>query len=176
LSCVLLRKCLTKAEDSLYSKLSPQARQHVKRELLSALQQEQVGEIRRKLVYCVSGLASGLIEGGDYPELIPTLFNWCKPETPPALRESALGVFTQLATFLLEKGLEPYLRDLKNVFSASLKDSNSKIRLAALEATSSVILVINKKQRQGFVDLIPLMLQVSCFNLFLIIIGTCKST
>jgi hypothetical protein len=147
LCCILLRKCLTKTDDGLYNKLSDNVKGLVKQELMNALQHEPESQIRRKLVYCLSGVASGLIESGEFNELIPNMFNWCKPETPFYMKESALGIFNQLATYLLEKGLAPYLTAFKQVFTACLNDDSGPVRLAALEATTSVVLVLDKQKR-----------------------------
>jgi importin-5 len=154
----LLRKCVVKGEESLYPHLSEKVQEYLKVELLKALQNEEDASIRKKLVYALSGLSSGLLEEGEFKELIPTMFNWTKPDSPLYLRESALNVFSQLATFILEKGLSPYLDVLKNVLGACLKDDSPKIKLAAHGATTAILLVLSKKSVMGFVELLPLML------------------
>jgi hypothetical protein len=160
LACVLLKKCIAKTEDSLYPHLSPQVKDAVKVELIGALKEEQVDHIRSKLAYTVAGFVSGLIENNEYPEFIPTMFQWAQNPNPN-IRENALAVFNQLATYMLNKGIAPYLQNIREMLAFCLADKdNDKVRLAALEATCSVILVLEKGQFSAFQDLIPLMLQV----------------
>eukprot|EP01027_Heterolobosea_sp_BB2_P017416 GEZU01024672.1.p1 GENE.GEZU01024672.1~~GEZU01024672.1.p1 ORF type:complete len:931 (-),score=263.30 GEZU01024672.1:811-3603(-) len=159
LSCLLVRKCIAKTEDSLYPKLSEEVKALVKKELISALESESIPTIRKKLTYAVSGLASGLLETGEYPELLPAMFNWTKSANP-LHRESALLIFNQLATYLLDKGLSPYLKTLKAIFQSCLEDKESKkVRIAAITATTSVVLVLEKgPNRTLFQELISPML------------------
>jgi hypothetical protein len=49
------------------------------------------------------------------------MFKWCQPDSALHLRESALNVFNQLATYILEKGLSPYLDALKKVLGVCLQ-------------------------------------------------------
>ena len=122
--------------------------------------------IRKKLSYAIAGLASGLIENNEYPELLPAMFGWTKSPLA-SLRESALAIFNQLATFLLDKGLAPYLQPLKAIFSACLADRESKkVRIAAIEATSSVVLVLEtKNHKHMFQELVPNILQALAASL-----------
>ncbi|KAL0479253.1 importin-beta [Acrasis kona] len=165
LACVLLKKCIAKTEDSLYPKLSPQVKEKVKTDLINALAEEKVDNIRSKLAYTVAGFVSGLIENGEYPEFIPLMFKWAA--SPDAsIRESALAVFNQLATYLLNKGIAPYLTNIREMLTFCLSDNqNEKVRLAALEASSSVILILEKNQFAAFQDLIPLMLNCLALEL-----------
>jgi len=165
LASVLLKKCIAKTEDSLYPKLSPQIKEKVKVDLVNALSEEKVDNIRSKLAYTVAGFVSGLIENGEYPEFIPTMFQWAS-NPDPMIRESALAVFNQLATYLLNKGIAPYLPNIREMLTFCLGDKdNEKVRLAALEAASSVILVLEKPQFAAFQDLIPLMLNCLALEL-----------
>ncbi|KAL9651599.1 hypothetical protein ABK040_001544 [Willaertia magna] len=159
LSCVLLRKCITKTEDSLYPHLSPDVQQMVKIQLLEALGNETVQNIRSKLVYTVSGFVSGLIEDNEYPEFLPTIFQWAVSENT-SLRRSAMGIFNQLATYLLNKGLEPYLAQIHEVLVRCLQDSDNDVKQEAFDACCSVVTVIEKSKTPGFYDCIPLMLAV----------------
>jgi hypothetical protein len=160
LSCVLLKKCIAKTDDSLYPHLSPQVKEAVKVDLIAALKDEPVDNIRSKLAYTVAGFVSGLIENEEYPEFIPIMFQWASNQNPN-IRENALAVFNQLATYLQNKGIAPHLQNVREMLAFCLNDKeNSKVRLAALEAACSVILVLEKNQYGPFQDLLPLMLGV----------------
>lgn len=164
LSCVLLKKCIAKTDDSLYKHLSQQMKEAVKTDLIAALKDEQVDNIRTKLAYTVAGFVSGLIEAGEYPEFIPIMFQWAQNPNP-IIRENALAVFNQLATYLQTK-IAPHLQHIREMLAFCLNDSDSgKVRLAALEAACSVILVLEKNQYGPFQDLIPLLLNVLALDL-----------
>jgi hypothetical protein len=128
--------------------------------LLEALKHEPVDHNRSKLVYTVSGFVSGLLTNNEFPEFIPTMFDWAKNPSP-VLRENALGIFNTLSSVLAEVGISPYLVGFKQIFEANLRDTDHPIvRLAALEALFSIVEVIDKQQFPAFQELIPDMLQV----------------
>lgn len=159
LAIVLLRKCIS-SEDSIFPKLTDASKQAVKSELLGALQEEKVGHIRSKLVYTVSNFVAGLLEENSFPEFIPTMFNWAKNPSP-VLRENALGIFNHLSSVMLAgPNVDSYLVGFKDVLAANLQDDkNPIVRLAALEATCSVILSLEKKHFAAFQELIGFMMQ-----------------
>lgn len=158
LACVLLRKCIS-SEDSLYTKVTNETKQKLKSELLEALKNETVDHNRSKLVYTLTGFVSGLLENNEFPEFMPTMFDWAKNPSP-VLRENALGVFNHLSDYLAHSGLSPYLVHFRQIFEANLRDlDNPIVRLAAVEATCAIIMVLDKQQYPAFQDLIPDMLQ-----------------
>ncbi|KAF0980794.1 hypothetical protein FDP41_013277 [Naegleria fowleri] len=159
LACVLLRKVITKTDDSLYESLTPQTQQLVKTELLQALAQETVSHIRSKLVYTLSGFVSGLIEDNQYPEFLPTIFNWAI-DPNPLLRSSAMRIFNQLATYLLDRGLDPYLQQIHQLLSACLQDKDPQVQIDAFEALCSVVNVIEKPKTPAFATCIPQLLNI----------------
>ncbi|EFC44019.1 karyopherin beta [Naegleria gruberi] len=159
LACVLLRKVITKTEESLFPLLSPQVQQLVKSELLQALRQETVSHVRTKLIYTISGFVSGLIEDNQYPEFLPTIFTWATDQNP-TLRSSAMGIFTQLSTYLLDKGLEPYLQQIFELVRNCLQDSDNRVTLDAFEALCSVVTVIDKSKTPAFSACIPHLLSI----------------
>lgn len=158
LATVLLRKCIVNSEHSLYPKLSAECKQFLKSELLEALRHEPIPQNRSKLVYAISGFVSGLLEKNEFPEFIPTMFEWAK-QPSPVLRESAIGIFNLLTDYLMEAGIAPYLIGLKQIFEVNLRDTqNPRVRLAALEATCSTILVLDKQHFPAFQVLVGDML------------------
>lgn len=61
----------------------------------------------------VSELAAGILEGGDWPELLPFMFQ-CVQSGQPRMVEAALLVFAQLARYLADT-LRQYLGTLHTV-------------------------------------------------------------
>ena len=61
----------------------------------------------------VSELAAGILEGGDWPELLPFMFQ-CVQSGQPRMVEAALLVFAQLARYLADT-LRQYLGTLHSV-------------------------------------------------------------
>lgn len=126
---------MSKTEDSLYGKLNPQVKAMVKAELLTAVAEEKIEHIRNKLVHAIGSVAAGLlVEGtytqissdqlsiGEYKELIPKMFEWVK-STSAQHKECALGIFNQLATHLMGKGLASFVDPLREVLAACLNDN-----------------------------------------------------
>lgn len=158
LTCVLLRKCISKTDDSLIDKLSPQVLQSLRTELMQAVLDEKVESIRHKLVYALSGFVGGL-EETEYADFFKVLFQWTKSPAHEH-RESGFGVFNQLATHMTSKGLQPFLPMLLEVLNSGMNDQQGSVRIAAIEATCSIVMVLSKSGRQQFQQLIGSMLTV----------------
>ena len=77
------------------------------------------------------------------------------------LRENALGIFNHLSSVMLSNAnSDSYMVGFRDIFAANLQDDkNPMVRLAALEATCSVILSLEKKHFAAFQELIGHMLQ-----------------
>lgn len=151
---------------TVWSLLSAETKTIVKREMLLAMEAETSNIVRHKITYAIAGFSSALIETGEFPELLPAMFQWAQ-STSVGHKESALSIFNQLATFLMEEGLTPFLPQLKAVLHACINDSNLKIRIAALQSIISVVNVLEEaKNKDPFRELIGPMLNVvaSCLN------------
>eukprot|EP00897_Mesotaenium_endlicherianum_P006572 jgi/Mesen1/5943/ME000301S05074 len=159
LCAVLLRKVITKDQVSLWPVLNAATQNGVKSELLLCVQGEEVKSITKKLCDTVSELAAGIFEDGNWPELLPFMFE-CVSSSTDRLRESALFIFAQLAQYIGDS-LHPYLGTLHGLLQQSLASSSSNdVRIAALRATASFVQTLeNSQERDGFQDLLPGMLQ-----------------
>jgi len=71
------------------------------------------GARRGQVCDTVAELAAGILEGGDWPELLPFMFQ-CVQSGQPRLAEAALLVFAQLARYLADT-LRQYLGTLHGV-------------------------------------------------------------
>lgn len=159
LAAVLLRKIITKDDVSLWPQLGPATQAGLKLQLLQCVQQEQVKSILKKLCDTVAELASGLLEEGQWPELLPFMFQ-CVSSPSGLLQESALLIFGQLAQYI-GPTLRPYLATLHGVLHKCLASgSGPDVRIAALRATAAFIQTLEPgPELDGFQDLLPGMMQ-----------------
>eukprot|EP00741_Cyanophora_paradoxa_P006672 tig00001030_g6453.t1 len=160
MSAVLIRRIMTRENETLWTAMQAATQQYVKTELVAAVESEPQHHIRNKICDTLSDLAALVLEhGGDWPELLPVMFNWTK--SPRAeLRESALCIFANLANSIAEK-LQPMMGVILGVLKATLADPVQDVRLAALRATGNFLTSIedeNPQQLAPFVELLPNML------------------
>eukprot|EP01018_Ginkgo_biloba_P022660 Gb_23625 [translate_table: standard] len=159
MSAILLRKQVAKDESSLWPRLSPQTHATIKAQLLICVQREETKTIVKKLCDTVAELAAGLIEEGQWPELLPFMFQ-CVSSDSARLKESALLMFAQLSQCMGEY-LRSHLFTLHTVFQQCLSPSAPMgVRVAALRATTNFIQTMETaQQRELFQDLLPGMMQ-----------------
>eukprot|EP00761_Pharyngomonas_kirbyi_P010975 gb/GECH01010999.1/.p1 GENE.gb/GECH01010999.1/~~gb/GECH01010999.1/.p1 ORF type:complete len:1091 (+),score=312.68 gb/GECH01010999.1/:1-3273(+) len=159
LSCVLVRRLLSATSpESLYNNLSAEAKQFVKTRLVDVLENEEFEPIRKKLTHVVSALAAVLVSNNELSEFFPTLIKWAQgPNQGQQL--SALNIFSSLATYLMDEGLQPYMNQLRQIFEQCLESDSSKVRVAALEATTAIITSVEKNFARSLTDLTQPMLQ-----------------
>eukprot|EP01117_Protostelium_nocturnum_P017390 TRINITY_DN7083_c0_g1_i2.p1 TRINITY_DN7083_c0_g1~~TRINITY_DN7083_c0_g1_i2.p1 ORF type:complete len:1021 (-),score=279.53 TRINITY_DN7083_c0_g1_i2:1847-4909(-) len=159
LCCVLLRRAIGTSINSLWKNLSPQTQLAVKSQLLETLSTEQTEETRTQLKNVTTELAREILdeEGGEWPELLMFLFNLIKSPQPED-RETSLSIFAQLAEYLKET-IQSQFQFLYSVLDSSLKDSNLKVKLAALLATSEFLHICEETERKHFQHLLPFMLE-----------------
>ncbi|KAL2633872.1 hypothetical protein R1flu_005351 [Riccia fluitans] len=159
MSAILLRKLMTKDDVSLWKKLSPATQVGVKSQLLLCVQHEEGKSILKKLCDTVTELAADILEDGQWPELLPFMFQ-CVSSDSMKLRESALTMFAQLAPYIGPQ-LRSHLPTLHAVFQQCLSSTTSSdLRLAALRATTHFVATLESAQdRACFQDLLPGMLQ-----------------
>lgn len=154
-TAVLIRKTITK---DYWATVPADAQAKLKSEMLAAVEQEQTGNIRKKISDTVGELRTHM-EDGAWPELFPWLFR--AVSSPSAgLRESALQIFGQLAAEM-DSTIMANVGVLHGVLTKSLQDPESaQVRLAALRATAAVLPILESKVRAEFHNTLPLMLAV----------------
>ncbi|ERN20418.1 hypothetical protein AMTR_s00068p00103300 [Amborella trichopoda] len=162
MAAILLRKQITSrtGDDSyLWPRLSPQTQATLKAQLLVCVQREDAKTIIKKLCDTVAELAAGVLAEGQWPELLPFMFQ-CVSSDSPRLRETALLMLAQLAQ-LVADALVPHLDTLHSVFLRCLSPSSpTDVRVAALAATINFVQALDSApDRERFQDLLPLMMQ-----------------
>jgi len=124
------------------------------------LRKEPVRHIRNKIVYMASAFLSTSVRHGKIPQLIPMLCQWSHDDDA-AVRETSLMLIQQLSTFLMDQGLKPHLAALQQALFNGMQESQPKeVQLSALQATTNLVLILNKSSRKHFVPLAEHMLQV----------------
>eukprot|EP00771_Trimastix_marina_P003957 gnl/Trimastix_PCT/676.p1 GENE.gnl/Trimastix_PCT/676~~gnl/Trimastix_PCT/676.p1 ORF type:complete len:1087 (+),score=395.79 gnl/Trimastix_PCT/676:74-3334(+) len=162
-AAVLLRRAFIHSDEvsSTYYQISPQLQASVKAEILNLIHQEEEKAMFNKLCDLLGSLGSAILadrSGNSWPELLPTLFEWTKSDRP-LLRQGALDTFSHL-TLSLQHEMKAHLPALRDVLAAGLADSMGPVRLAAVNATSSFLLVPQQKQEvEIFKPLIPQLLR-----------------
>ncbi|KAH9326987.1 hypothetical protein KI387_007165 [Taxus chinensis] len=159
MSAILLRKQITRDETYIWPRLQPSTQTAVKGHLLLCVQREEVKTIVKKLCDTVAELAASIMEEGQWPELLPFMFQ-CVSSDSPRLKESALLMFAQLSQYIGDH-LHPHLTTLHTVFHQCLSPpAPSDVRIAALGATTNFVQTIESPQdRELFQDLLPAMMQ-----------------
>ncbi|KDD75633.1 hypothetical protein H632_c581p1, partial [Helicosporidium sp. ATCC 50920] len=158
LSAVLLRKTLTRDDESIWGKLSNDAKELVKTECLNCIKEEPQAVITKKVCDLVSQLAVGLVEEGGWPALLPFMFQ-CVRSGQERYVESSLLVFAQLAKHVMNV-LVQYLDTLHEILKACLAHESMDVRLAAMKATCSFVEELESaSERDRFQDLVPLLIQ-----------------
>ena len=158
MTAVMFRK---RVSEAFYEKLSPDSQAAVKSTLISAVQQERVPGVRRKVADTAGEVAAMILGKSEWPELLTFLFQIGKSEFAE-MRESCMLILARL-TFAVSDKLLPVLPQLSNLFHGTLQDAQSKeVRLAALSAASSLIQALSnlEEQLQGLHVLIPAMFGV----------------
>jgi len=159
MAAVMVRKRVNK---EMYTKLSPQAQAGVKQTLMTAVQNEPEASVRHKIADTTGEMAALILEDGDWPEILPFVFTSSRAPSF-ALRESCLIIFSRL-TFVVGDKLLAAMPQIKEMLMVTLADPESKeVRLAALNATASLVQALNET-KDGSIsalnDLIPNMVQV----------------
>ncbi|KAL0056152.1 hypothetical protein WJX82_008212 [Trebouxia sp. C0006] len=156
MGAVMLRKAVTK--DSLWQKCSSNVQVVVKTELLNCLREEQKHSTLKKIGDTVSGLAERVYDDGEWPELLPFLFE-CVQSNQPRQMESALRIFADLAGFIMPV-LLPHVNVLREQLARCMSHQETDVKIAGLSATTSFIRELDEdSDRNKFQDLIPVMLQ-----------------
>ncbi|KAK1309534.1 hypothetical protein QJS10_CPA09g00181 [Acorus calamus] len=157
LSAVLLRKKIT----GHWAKLPHNVRHSVKSALIDSITLEHSPPVRRASANVVSIIAKYAVPGGEWPELLPFLFQ-CSQSEQEDHREVALILFSSL-TETIGHTFQPYFAQLQSLLLKCLQDeSSNRVRVAALKAVGSFIEFINDgAEVVKFREFIPSILNVS---------------
>lgn len=161
-SAVLLRRLL-EVKGGLWDSLDAGTQASCKQSLLQAIQQEPKAHVRRKLAHTVSELVHNVVsKTGDlnsWPELLPFVMQlFQRPEHQQ--RENALDMVNKLAEYVGD-ALLAHVEMVHGMLMQGLGDTSGEVQVAALKATTSILVLLEEpQQRQPFIQMVPMMLQV----------------
>jgi len=160
LSSILLRRVLSKGNESLWPVVSIQTQEVVKAQLISFVENEKSEGVRSKLTDCLAFVGSIILEKneGQWNELLPFMYKLSKNPNPYQ-REASFEIFSHLASQIGEKLLQ-YFQVLKEVVASGLRDPIISVRVAALEAAANFLHALQKQEKSEFQELIPFMFDV----------------
>ncbi|KAJ2401332.1 importin subunit beta-3 [Coemansia sp. RSA 2559] len=141
-------------ERMVWNSVPNAATQAVKVELLGALKDETDRGARHKLCDTISEVMNNEGEE-DWPELLTALYA-CAQDANALLRESAYRIFSSCAYLLTAQSADA----VNTAFIGAFQDSDSAVRLAALQAAVAYILATDPKPRLGLAPMVPHMLSV----------------
>ncbi|CAD6341036.1 unnamed protein product [Miscanthus lutarioriparius] len=158
LAAVLLRKKIT----SHWPKLHPDSKASLKQALIDSITLDHSHPVRRASANVVSIIAKYAIPAGEWPELLPFLFQ-CSQSPQDDHREVALILFSSL-TETIGATFQSHLNNLQPILLKCLQDeTSSRVRIAALKAVGSFIEYVNDGGDivKMFRDFVPSILNVS---------------
>jgi len=158
LAAVLLRKKIT----SHWPKLPLDSKASLKQALIDSITLDHSHPVRRASANVVSIIAKYAIPAGEWPELLPFLFQ-CSQSPQEDHREVALILFSSL-TETIGATFQSHLNNLQPILLKCLQDeSSSRVRIAALKAVGSFIEYVNDGGDivKMFRDFVPSILNVS---------------
>ncbi|KAG2553164.1 hypothetical protein PVAP13_9KG514100 [Panicum virgatum] len=158
LAAVLLRKKIT----SHWPKLPLDSKASLKQALIDSITLDHSHPVRRASANVVSIIAKYAIPAGEWPELLPFLFQ-CSQSPQEDHREVALILFSSL-TETIGATFQSHLNNLQPILLKCLQDeSSSRVRIAALKAVGSFIEYVNDGGDivKMFRDFVPSILNIS---------------
>lgn len=158
LAAVLLRKKIT----SHWPKLLMDSKASLKQALIDSITLDNSHPVRRASANVVSIIAKYAIPAGEWPELLPFLFQ-CSQSPQEDHREVALILFSSL-TETIGATFQSHLNNLQPILLKCLQDeTSSRVRIAALKAVGSFIEYVNDGGDivKMFRDFVPSILNVS---------------
>lgn len=132
----------------------------VKQELLKVVGTEAVSNIRHKIGQAISELAACItrIENGSWNELLPAVVALTQ-HTDLSQRETALDILKWLAEDAPQL-LQSRHKDLFTLYSTMLADPKVNVQVAALKATTALLLILPHAEITSFQSLTPQILKV----------------
>ena len=175
MAAVLARRIIASEPLAAKAITTPEATFQVRSLALNALASTASDAVRGKLVHVISALASLVDDPSNtttapsgkpvcapWPELVPGVATLAADVSADAKKRAAallvIASVSEYATFLVRSSLQA----VGQVLAAGLNDASSEdVRLAALKATSSLLLALEAaEERNAFKALVPSMLKV----------------
>eukprot|EP01105_Mastigella_eilhardi_P025178 TRINITY_DN675_c1_g1_i1.p1 TRINITY_DN675_c1_g1~~TRINITY_DN675_c1_g1_i1.p1 ORF type:complete len:1150 (+),score=326.68 TRINITY_DN675_c1_g1_i1:81-3452(+) len=160
LACTLLRPLIAlSSKQSLWQQLKPEAKAQVKAQLLAVVMAEKVRKISSKLSECVADLGAELHKTGEWPELLPFLFQ-CSKSQDPLHRSASLRTMSEIAGDLGANVFRTVLKPIYEILQSSLADPDIGVRIEALLSTATFLQLLEQpEETEMFQNLLPLMLE-----------------
>ncbi|CAG5136843.1 unnamed protein product [Candidula unifasciata] len=163
LAAVLLRRLFTTNFETLWQQITPDIQAGVKQELMTAIHQETVASVRKKICDIFAELARNMIDDDNnmqWPEALKFLFE-CASSENPVLKESALHILSAVPGIFGNQQAQ-YLDVVKQMLGVALMDrSHPQVCFEAVKATTAFI-VNNEKEpavHNHMKELLPLLIQ-----------------
>ncbi|XP_071697330.1 uncharacterized protein [Rutidosis leptorrhynchoides] len=156
LSAVILRKKIT----GHWPKLSDELRQLVKQSLIESITTENSLPVRRASANAVSIIAKFAVPGGEWPDLLPFVFQCCQ-SAQEDMREVGLLLFSSL-TETTGDSFGPYFAESQLLLLKCLQDESSGIRVASLKAVGAFVeSTHDESQVVKLCEVVPSILEIS---------------
>jgi hypothetical protein len=156
-AAVMLRQALA-GEVKALAAAAPATVQLVQQTLMHLFRVEDSRSIRRKVCDVVGVLAAKLLGDGAWPSLLPLVFEMYQaPTAAPMHKESCLDVVAAVAEYVVA-ALQPHAATLLPMLQGGLQDAaSSDVRLAAMRATVSLLLSLDRSERRNLATVVPVM-------------------
>eukprot|EP01105_Mastigella_eilhardi_P026308 TRINITY_DN7519_c0_g1_i1.p1 TRINITY_DN7519_c0_g1~~TRINITY_DN7519_c0_g1_i1.p1 ORF type:complete len:1084 (+),score=338.99 TRINITY_DN7519_c0_g1_i1:30-3254(+) len=143
---------------SVWAKLRPETQTTIKVEMLKGLQGEKCRQVIAKYSDSVSDIGAALYDAGQWPDLLPFLFQ-CTKSPDPMHRIFSLEIMAELASLLGSNSFRRFFKPVSEILRASLTDADINIRIEGLLATSTFLQLMEQPEETlEFQQLIPAML------------------
>jgi HEAT repeat protein len=152
MSAVLLRQKIKLH----YKKLSSSTQNEIKQTLLKLLINEPQRNVRLSVAALISSLAVIAVRKESWNELLEFLLQ-CSKSNEANHREVSMMLFHELCENLSVQ-LKKHFKTLKSIFIEGLRDSDERVRAAALKAIGALIELIDPEDKKDvllFTDIIP---------------------
>lgn len=148
------------ASDDVFSSVGQKARDTVRAAALQSLEKDSDSSVARYSCTLVAELAKRSVaedsQSSTWPQLLPWMFNSVQ-SSESTLRYRALSLFAESARSIAPLATA-YLGTVYTVIESSLKENDSKLKLAAFNAVVAFVSALSEsKERLKFQQLVPLM-------------------
>eukprot|EP01105_Mastigella_eilhardi_P017217 TRINITY_DN395_c1_g2_i5.p1 TRINITY_DN395_c1_g2~~TRINITY_DN395_c1_g2_i5.p1 ORF type:complete len:192 (-),score=45.71 TRINITY_DN395_c1_g2_i5:1139-1714(-) len=145
---------------AVWARLRPETQTTMKVEVLKGLQEEKCRQVIAKYSDSVSDIGAALYDSGQWPELLPFLFQ-CTKSTDPMHRIFSLEIMSELASHLGANTFHRFFTPVSEILRTSLTDADINVRIEGLLATSAFLQLMEQpEETQQFQQLLPAMLEV----------------
>ncbi|KAJ0393064.1 hypothetical protein P43SY_005878 [Pythium insidiosum] len=154
-AALLLRRKMLKH----WPKLDAATQGAIKQTLLARSVEDPIHVVRTNVAALVSALATREIRTNNWPELL-VFINQSAASPAENQREISM-LLLQLLAESIGTFLQPFVNDLKPLYSKALQDPESlKVRIASMRAACALVEFLEDQDLRSFQELVPLMIQV----------------